>query len=80
MIVSVNEVLCLMHNLESDKSAGLDECLKYADAILSVLLSFCFTCVQVTTTSFSGEVILYYLSNIIYTRSIVLIAMYNYIV
>ena len=36
--------------------------------------------VQVTTTSFSGEVILYYLSNIIYTKSIVLIAMYNYIV
>ena len=37
-----------MHNLESGKSAGLDglngECLKYADAILSVLLSFCFTC------------------------------------
>ena len=35
--------------------------------------------VQVTTTSFSGEVILYYLSNIIYTKGIVLIAMYNYI-
>ena len=35
--------------------------------------------VQVTTTSISGEVILYYLSNIIYTNSIVLIAMYNYI-
>ena len=31
------------------------------------------------TTSFSGELILYYLSNIIYTNSIVLIAMYNYI-
>ena len=48
MIVSVNEVLSLVHNLESGKSAGLDglncECLKYADAILSVLLSFCFTC------------------------------------
>ena len=37
------------------------------------------TTVQVTTTSFSGEVILYYLSNIIYTKGIVLIAMYNYI-
>ena len=37
-----------MHNLESGKSAGVDglngECLKYADVILSVLLSFCFTC------------------------------------
>ena len=48
MVVSVNEVLSLVHNLESGKSAGLDglngECLKYADAILSVLLSFCFTC------------------------------------
>ena len=37
-----------MHSLESGKSAGLDglngECLKYADVILSVLLSFCFTC------------------------------------
>ena len=48
MIVSVNEILSLVHNLEGDKSAGLDglngECLKYANAILSVLLSFCFTC------------------------------------
>ena len=48
MVVSVDEVLSLVHNLESGKSAGLDglngECLKYADAILSVLLSFCFTC------------------------------------
>ena len=33
--------------------------------------------VQVTTTNFSGEVILYYLSNIIYTNSTVLIAMYD---
>ena len=37
-----------MQNLETEKSAGLDglngECLKYADVILSVLLSFCFTC------------------------------------
>ena len=48
MVVSVNEVLSLVHSLESGTSAGLDglngECLKYADAILSVLLSFCFTC------------------------------------
>ena len=48
MHVTVNEVLSLMHSLESGKSAGLDgligECLKYADVILSVLLSFCFTC------------------------------------
>ena len=48
MVVSVNEVLSLVYNLESGKSAGLDglngECLKYADAILSVLLSFCLTC------------------------------------
>ena len=48
MVVSVNEVLSLVHNLESGKSAGLNglngKCLKYADAILSVLLSFCFTC------------------------------------
>ena len=46
--VTVNEVLSLVHSLESGKSAGLDglngECLKYADVILSVLLSFCFTC------------------------------------
>ena len=48
MHVTVNEVLSLVHSLESGKSAGLDglngECLKYADVILSVLLSFCFTC------------------------------------
>ena len=48
MHVTVNEVLFLVHSLESGKSAGLDglngECLKYADVILSVLLSFCFTC------------------------------------
>ena len=36
--------------------------------------------VQVTTTSSSGEVVLYYLSNVLYTNGIVLIAMYNYIV
>ena len=36
--------------------------------------------VQVTSTSFSGEVVLYYLSNIIYKKGTVLIAMYNYIV
>ena len=45
---TIDEVLSLVHNLESGKSAGLDglngECLKYADAVLSVLLSFCFTC------------------------------------
>ena len=48
MHVTVNEVLSLVHSLESGKSARLDglsgECLKYADVILSVLLSFCFTC------------------------------------
>ena len=48
MHVTVNEVLSLVHSLKSGKSAGLDglngECLKYADVILSVLLSFCFTC------------------------------------
>ena len=48
MHVTVNEVLYLVHSLESGKSAGLDglngECLKYADVILSVSLSFCFTC------------------------------------
>ena len=48
MVVSVDEVLSLVHNFESGKSAGLNglngECLKYVDAILSVLLSFCFTC------------------------------------
>ena len=50
MHVTVKEVLSLVHvlyNHESRKSAGLDglncECLKYADVILSVLLSFCFT-------------------------------------
>ena len=49
MIVSVNEVLPIVNNLENGKSAGLDglndECLKYADVILSVLLSFYFTCI-----------------------------------
>ena len=48
MHVTVNEVFSLVHSLEGRKSAGLDglngECLKYADVILSVLLSFCFTC------------------------------------
>ena len=43
-----NDTYTFMHSLESGKSAGLDglngECLKYADVILSVLLSFCFTC------------------------------------
>ena len=37
--------------------------------------------VQVTTTlSFSGKVILYYLSSIVYTNGMALIAIYNYIV
>ena len=48
MLVSVNEDLKLVDNLESNKSAGMDglndECMKNADVILSVLLSFCFTC------------------------------------
>ena len=38
----MNEVLILVDNLESNKSAGVH---KNADVILSVLLSFCFTCV-----------------------------------
>ena len=46
MLVSVNEVLKLVDNLESNKSAGMDglngECMKNADVILSVLVSFCF--------------------------------------
>ena len=50
MYVTVNEVLSLVHNLESGKSDGLDGlngvCLKYADVILSVLLSFCFICMS----------------------------------
>ena len=48
MLVSVNEVLKLVDNLESNKSAGMDglngKCMKNVDVILSVLLSFCFTC------------------------------------
>ena len=48
MLVSVNKVLKLVDNLESNKSTGMDgwngECIKNADVILSVLLSFCFTC------------------------------------
>ena len=48
MLVSVNKVLKLVDNFESNKSAGMDglngECMKNADVILSVLLSFCFTC------------------------------------
>ena len=47
MLVSVNKVLTLVDNLESNKSAGMDglngECMKNTDVILSVLLSFCFT-------------------------------------
>ena len=48
MLVSVNEVLKLVDNLESNKSAGMDglngECMKNVVFILSVLISFCFTC------------------------------------
>ena len=48
MLVSVNEVLKLVDNLERNKSAGMDgqngECMKNAYVILSILVSFCFTC------------------------------------
>ena len=48
LLVSVNKVLKLVDNLESNKSAGMDglngDCMKNADVITSVLLSFCFTC------------------------------------
>ena len=48
MLVSVNEVLKFVENIESKISAGMDwlngECMKNVDVILSVLLSFCFTC------------------------------------
>ena len=48
MLVSVNEVLKLVDNLESNKSAGMDglngECMKNVVFILSVSISFCFTC------------------------------------
>ena len=56
MHVTVNEVLSLVHSLESGKLAGLDGlnggCLKYADVILSVLLSFCFSDLLSTTVWF----------------------------
>ena len=44
--VSVNKVLKVVYNLESNKSAGMNGLngMKNADVILSVLLSFCFTC------------------------------------
>ena len=57
MLVSVNEVIKLVDNLESNKSAGMDslngECMKNADVILSVVLSFCFTCML--KHSYSGR-------------------------
>ena len=46
MLVFVNKVLKLVDNLESNKSAEIDdlngECIKNADVTLSVLFFFCF--------------------------------------
>ncbi len=48
MYVTVDEVLELIQKLPNGKSAGKDglnsESLKYADVLISVLLSICFTC------------------------------------
>ncbi len=48
MCVSVDEVIGLVKDLPPGKSCGKDglngECLRYANSLLSVLLSFCFTC------------------------------------
>ena len=46
--VSVTEVLDLLQSLTNDKATGMDglsgESLKFADSILALLLSICFTC------------------------------------
>ena len=46
--VSVTEVLDLLRGLTNDKATGMDglsgESLKFADPILALLLSICFTC------------------------------------
>ena len=48
MHVSVSEVLDLLRGQSNDKATGMDglsgESLKFADPILVVLLSICFTC------------------------------------
>ena len=48
MHVSVSEVLDLLRGQPNDKATGMDglsgESLKFADPILAVLLSICFTC------------------------------------
>ena len=48
MHVSVTEVLDLLQGLTNDKATGMDrlsgESLKFADTILAILLSICFTC------------------------------------
>ena len=48
MHVSVTEVLDLLQGLTNDKATGMDdlsgESLKFADPILALLLSICFTC------------------------------------
>ena len=48
MHVSVTEVLDLLQGLANDKATGMDglsgESLKFADPILALLLSICFTC------------------------------------
>ena len=48
MYVSVTEVMELLRELSSGKASGMDgltgESLKYANHILPVLLSICFTC------------------------------------
>ena len=48
MHVSVTEVLDLLQGLTNDKATGMDglsgESLKFADFMLALLLSICFTC------------------------------------
>ena len=48
MHVSVTEVLDLLQGLTNDKATGMDglsgESLKFADPILTLLLSICFNC------------------------------------
>ena len=50
MYVTMSEVLEVVKNLPNRKSSGLDglngESLKYADPLLCLLLSICYTCIK----------------------------------
>ena len=59
MHVSVSEVLDLLRGQPNDKATGMDglsgESLKFADPILAVLLSICFTCMFKLQTLLSSK-------------------------